>query len=438
MNLEAFSAILQRSSGLQLDTVGRQGVQNAIEERCRRLGLEKPEDYLQMLEQDGEERQRLVEVAVIPETWFWRDPKAFEALSKMAVERIAQKPNLPVRVLSIPCSTGEEAYTIVAALTEAGLTAEQFVVDAVDISRNSLLAAQAALYRAYSFRNVPEVFHEKYFKREGDCWRLTAEWRQAVRFRQGNLLTMENFIGTAPYDFIFCRNLLIYFSREDQARALKNLTSLLQPEGVFFAGPGEGGVMMSSGFHPLRMSHAFAFRRMSAAEARNRALADGAPVPASPQKPAPSLVKARAAQTTRLRQEVKNPPARPTASPHPSPEKAAPATVEPILEQVRKMADTGDATGAEEKLRAMLAGGSNDPDAFYLMGLLQDVRGDAVGAITSYRKVLYLAPDHHEAMTHLALLLESRGDHAEAERLHGRAARIQKKTGARSATRVNA
>lgn len=426
MNLEPFSEILQRTSGLQLDAVGRQGVRHAIEERCRRLGFSRPEDYLERLEQDSEERQRLVEVAVVPETWFWRDPKAFEALARMAIERIARNP-APVRVLSIPCSTGEEAYTVVAALTEAGLAPSQFVVDAVDISRVSLKSAQAALYRAYSFRNVPEEFRAKYFTAEGDAWRLSASWRKEIHFRQGNLLTLENLMGVPPYDFIFCRNLLIYFSRTDQARALKHLSAMLQPEGILFAGPGEGGVLMTEGFRPLRLPHAFAFSRVSREEMQAR--------PTAPEQP----VRKRAVAA------VKPNTHRPAPSLKPAPPApivvAAPVKIEVALsplDEVRKLADSGDATGAENRLRAVLAGGSHDPEAFYLMGLLQDARGDESGAIGSYRKVLYLSPEHHEAMTHLALILEARGDRAEAERLHGRAGRIQKKLSGRSPTKADA
>lgn len=426
MNLEPFSEILLRSSGLQLDAVGRQGVRHAIEERCRRLGFSRPEEYLERLEHDSEERQRLVEVAVVPETWFWRDPKAFEALARMAIERIARNP-APVRVLSIPCSTGEEAYTIVAALTEAGLVPSQFVVDAVDISRVSLKSAQAALYRAYSFRNVPEEFRQKYFMAEGDSWRLTASWQKEVRFRQANLLTLENLMGVPPYDFIFCRNLLIYFSRSDQARALKHLSAMLQPGGILFAGPGEGGVLMTEGFRPLRLSHAFAFTRVPQEEIR------------------PSFTSSEQPVKKRTVTAVKPSAQRPTPSLKPvTPVPvviAAPVKVEVTLsplDEVRKLADSGDATGAENRLRAILAGGSHDPEAFYLMGLLQDARGDESGAIASYRKVLYLSPEHHEAMTHLALILESRGDRAEAERLHGRAGRIQKKLSGRSPTKAEA
>ncbi len=435
MNLEPFSEILQRTSGLQLDAVGRQSVRHAIEERCRRLRLSRPEDYLERLAQDGEERQRLIEVAVVPETWFWREPKAFEALARLATERMARNP-APVRVLSIPCSTGEEAYTIVGALTEAGLAPAQFVVDAVDISRVSLKSAQGALYRAYSFRNVPEEFRQKYFTPEDESWRLTASWQKEVRFRQGNLLTLENLMGLPPYDFIFCRNLLIYFSRADQTRALQNLGALLQPDGVLFAGPGEGGVLMAEGFRPLRLSHAFAFHRISREESSSRVAVSA------------QLVKKRDVATTSLRLEVKHSTARtqthrPASSAKPVPSAALTITT-PVetslspLDEVRKLADSGDATGAENRLRTVLAGGSHDPEAFYLMGLLQDARGDATGAIVSYRKVLYLSPDHHEAMTHLALILESRGDRAEAERLHGRAGRIQKKLGGRTPTKADA
>jgi chemotaxis protein methyltransferase WspC len=535
MNLEPFGRILQRASGLVIRSVGGQAVTRMIEERMSVLGLKQPEEYEQRLEQDAEERQLLIEAAVIPETWFNRDSVAFEVLVKMTRDKLAKTPGVPVRILSVPSSTGEEAYSIVIALTAAGVDPANYVVEAVDISQNALAAAEKAEYRANSFRRCSEEFKLKYFtKPSEETWQLNPELRAPVKFRAGNLLVLESILQGEPYDFVFCRNLLIYFSRPDQGEALKHLRQILKPDGILFAGPGEGGIFLDQGYRTLRIPHAFAFRlapprperpKLAEGQAKPAAqpAAEGAPAgeateaapaaepalnpdgtPATPAKPAPLLPRGnqprpsrdgrgpreprepreqRDSQERREGQEPREgreprPPREPregrdqqpqSEGREPRPERegrepresrepreqnrdqkqaqkpkeqapakraSTPSDTVSVMEQIQKLADGNQLAEAEAKLRGLLAGGSSDPDAFYLMGLLQDAQNDNAGAVSTYRKVLYLDPNHHEAMTHLALLLESQGEKSEAERLHSRASRVQK--GARPKPKIDA
>jgi chemotaxis protein methyltransferase WspC len=458
MNLEPFSLILQQASGLTLRPAGHPAITAFIEERMRALNLAQPEDYQQRLEQDAEERQRLVEAGALPETWFNRDPAAFDTLVKLAKDRLKKNPD-KLRILCLPCSTGEEAYNIAAALTGAGLTPDQFVLEAVDISHAAIAAAQKAEYPAASFRKTSDEFREKYFTTAGeDVWQLTAEWKNLVNFRQGNMLQLETVFSGEPYDFIFNRNLLIYFARPDQAKALSHLRQLLKPDGIIFVAAGEGGIFLDNGFRTLRIPHAFAFRQApprpepkprpqptedkgeeakseqatapepAAPEKKTEAKNKPAPAenptdkpegePAAPETEAPKRGGRGSRQRTprsaaKQQDEAPKEPAAPRRA-------ATPEDTVSIMEQIKKLADTGDMAEAESKLRGLLAGGSSDADAHFLMGLLQDAQGDSTKAMATYRRVMQLDGNHAEAIKNLAALLEIQGDKAEADRLLSR------------------
>lgn len=459
MNLEPFSLILQKASGLTLRSTGNPAVSSFIEERMRVLGLAQPEEYQQKLEQDAEERQRLVEAAAVPETWFNRDAIAFETLAKLAKDRLQKNP-VPLRILCLPCSTGEEAYSMVLALTNVGLTPEQYVLDAVDISGTALAAAQNAEYKAPAFRKTSEEFRQKYFTAVSeDTWKLTADWKTQVRFKQGNLLQLDTVASGEPYDFVFNRNLLIYFARPDQAKALSHLRQLLKPDGIIFVAAGEGGIFLANGFRTLRIPHAFAFRQAPPRQEQKpkpqaQPGAEGQVGQAKTEETPNAEATGEAAPRTEaaakpIEGEGATPAPKPKQEarpPRPKPEKPAPkqqqqpqAPKEPstprrsasaedtvsVMEDIKDYAETGELAEAETKLRGLLAGGSSDPDAHYLMGLIQDAQGDAVKATATYRRVIQLDGNHVEAMKQLIALAELQGDKAEIERLQQSLTRAQ-------------
>jgi chemotaxis protein methyltransferase WspC len=208
----------------------------------------------------------LIEAVVVPETWFFRDTEAFRALA-----RIAQAEWLPaesagvLRLLSLPCSTGEEPYSMAMALIEAGLPGRRFRVDALDISSRALARAQRAVYGTNSFRGIDLGFRDRHFEATPDGYRLAGAVRQQVRFQQGNFFDEGLLPGENLHHIIFCRNVLIYFDRATQDRALKVLARLLAPTGYLFVGPSETGVLLAHDFAPVRIPMAFAFRKVGAA-----------------------------------------------------------------------------------------------------------------------------------------------------------------------------
>jgi chemotaxis protein methyltransferase WspC len=154
-----FESLLKEMMGLDSATVGSATVERAVRIRMARVGVDRREDYWQQLRSSKAELQELIEAVVVPETWFFRDPAAFTALVRLAVaESRPPTPANVLRLLSIPCSTGEEPYSIVMALFDGGFSPEQIQVDAVDISARALFQAKHGVYGSNSFRGQNLVF----------------------------------------------------------------------------------------------------------------------------------------------------------------------------------------------------------------------------------------------------------------------------------------
>src|SRR5690242_3441140 len=125
--LERIEALLEVKIGLNVHSVGSSCVERSIRQRMRAQHLKAMEDYFQLLESSQIEIQELIEAVVVPETWFLRHPEAFEALKRFVREEwMARASGTPLRVLSIPCATGEEPYSIAMTLLDCGLPPDSF------------------------------------------------------------------------------------------------------------------------------------------------------------------------------------------------------------------------------------------------------------------------------------------------------------------------
>ena len=141
------------------------------------------------------------------------------------------------------------------------MPADRFVVDAVDISANALARAGNAIYGKNSFRGKHLEFRDKYFVQGEDGYALSPDVQRHVTFHWDNLLR-EGFKPSVRYDFIFCRNLLIYFDRITQGAVLTKLRTMLAADRVLFVGPAEMPIVTECGFANANISHAFASRIM--------------------------------------------------------------------------------------------------------------------------------------------------------------------------------
>jgi chemotaxis protein methyltransferase WspC len=410
VSFTSFLSLLKESIGLDAASVGTSTIERAVRERAAARSAGDLEAYWVALQGSPEERQALVENVVVPETWFFRDRGAFDALSRFAWQWLPAQPNeRSLRILSVPCATGEEPYSIVMGLLDAEFPAARFSVDALDVSARALATAQTAIYRRNSFRAADLGFRDRYFEPTESGHRLADAVRTKVRFRQGNLLETFPAGEDAQYDVVFCRNLLIYFDRETQDRAVLALTRLLAPDGVLFVGPSETGLLMNHDFTPETWSGAFAFRKSRRVPPPVRPLA---PVATSVPRVPVAVPQVRGASLRAV-------PAITMARP----DGAAVPDAATLLDEAERLANAGEIAAARRQCETFVRRKGGDVRAFYLLGLIEDAAGNAGPALEHYRRVLYLEPDHQEALVHLAMLLERAGDAEGARRLFGRAKR---------------
>ena len=191
-----------------------------------------------LLDSDGVEFQALVEELVVRESWFFRHAHAFELLRRHAASTMVARQK-PYRVLSFPCAGGEEPYSIVMTLRDAGLGFHQFQVDAADISETAIQKARGGKYGMRSVRVVAPAIQGRYFRIADQSVEVLPEIRQAVRFIRANIIDTQSVIPGDKYDAVFCRNLLIYLTSAARQRVLQAVAGWLSPSGLFFVGHAE-------------------------------------------------------------------------------------------------------------------------------------------------------------------------------------------------------
>lgn len=195
--------------------------------------------YRERLAREPQERVQLVRSLLIPVTQFFRDPAAWQALEANVVPILADRARagLPVRVWCAGCATGEEPYSLAMLLAEAIPDAAASVqILATDLDAEAIKVADEGTYDAARLAGLPTSRRERFFRAAENGHRVRDEIRRLVQFRVHDI-TRDASPGT--FDLIVCRNLLIYFDEELQARTLRMLHDSLTDDGFLFLGRSE-------------------------------------------------------------------------------------------------------------------------------------------------------------------------------------------------------
>jgi chemotaxis protein methyltransferase WspC len=395
----ALEVLLRDAMGLDAGSIGAPAMERAVHERMAASNRTTLDAYVELARGSEEELQQLIEAIVVPETWFLRDPQAFTLLARWALETwMPTHVHGTLRLLSLPCSTGEEPYSMAMTLLAAGFPADRVSIDAVDISECSLAMARRAVYGKNSFRGENLVFRGTFFEATAGAWHLRQSVQSHVRFHQANLLAADLLGGSERYDAIFCRNVLIYFDRETQDRTVGVLRRLLAPGGLVFVGPSETSLLLSHDFVAIKAPLAFAFQTRDA------------------------TIVARRANTRMAGLHHARPPLRASAAVRAAPVKVdGPST----LQQAAALADAGSFAEAAALCAEHVARVGPAAEAFRLNAMIFAEAGNLDSAAENYRSALYLDPNDYESLIHLSLLLEKRGDAAGAKVLQKRAQRLE-------------
>lgn len=404
---EKIIQLLKNGIGLDASTIGERTVEKILTQRMMICKIDSFDEYYQLLCRDQNEVNELLEFAVIPETWFFRDTRPFDVMFRQMQSALLTDRQRQFNILSIPCSTGEEPFSIAMHLIDNGLPEQCFNIDAVDISNRALEYAAQGTYGKNSFRgNGYQPYQHKYFHQQGDLFKLDELIHKKVNFSRLNILHGDE-RRQKKYDFILCRNLLIYFDVATKNTAFVNMAKLLNKTGLLFIGHSEFGAVPKEIFKNMGSDYAFALCQHSHPD-----------VIVKPEQKKPSKKPAlKTVQRANFEHHIRD-TEKTTDSPQGN-------STDKLLQQAEQLANSAQYAQAEQICQQLISQDASQVNAFYLLGLIASGKQDTEAAESMFRKTIFLEPRHYEALSHLSLLLEKKGDKKNAELFRQRASRTQ-------------
>ena len=441
--------LLRQWIGLDPSTLGHAAISRAVLARMTKLGVDNAETYLADATANDAERNNLIEEVVVPESWFFRDPQVYSFLKTFASERAAIPGRSPVRILSAPCAAGQEPYSIAMCLLDAGMSPDDMAIDAIEISHVCLGKAGAAEYSANAFRTADLSFRDRWFTRHDGAFALQGAVRRCVRFNWANVLdeslVTDSFAsGRAPYDIIFCRNLLIYLTPAARGKVEQAINSMLQPDGVVVVGAAESPILKGD-WVPASDTTVFVLRHggrdttsPSAAKTRTPLRPGWLSEPSADARLGfPPPMRALATTPADGAATVPQPTVEPgTAVPSEATKEAggtqdeSSSPVTEVIRQANALANAREFAAALTMCETFQTQQPPSSELFLLMGMIHLSTGDVANAQANFHKTLYLDPQNEEALLSLSILSAHSGDTAWADHYRQAAARVFARKGA--------
>ncbi len=253
---ELFRDLIYKQTGISLHETKKSMLSARLGKRLRQLNLPSFDayyDFLQEHKSDSEEYRLLINSVTTNKTAFFREAHHFKFLGEQLQ---LHKPSGPLRIWSSACSTGQEPYSIAMTVAEAlsPLQGKDIRILASDIDTQVLHEASEGLYDHDLISDISPIHQSRYLKveqtRSGIKFRVSKELRDLITFRQKNLIAQSWAINTR-FDYIFCRNVLIYFDRETQDQILRKFISFLKPHGYLIVGHSEHLNWLNSLIEPV-------------------------------------------------------------------------------------------------------------------------------------------------------------------------------------------
>jgi len=272
-NFEELLHYLKRSRGFDFTGYKRPSLMRLTKKRMGRVGMSSFSDYLDYLEVHPLELSHLFDTLLLNVTAFFRDKLVWDYLSAEIIPRLlsTKDGDENIRVWSAGCASGEEAYTIAILLAEAlGIDAfrSRVKIYATDIDEKALTQGRAASYTATDLQNVPEALRRKYFEENISQYNFRTDLRNCVIFGRHDLVQHA---PISRLDLLVCRNTLMYFNAETQARILARFHFALKENGFLLVGKAEMLVSHFHLFNPANLKYRF-FSKVPQASLRDHSL----------------------------------------------------------------------------------------------------------------------------------------------------------------------
>lgn len=197
---------------------------------CRQREIYSFSKLLKIVDEDAIIKQELIDYLTTNETFFYRE---FRQISELV--ELVKSYGEAVEILCAPSATGEEPYSIAIALLEAGILPSKIKIVGIDINSDALQKAREAIYKERNVRNLTDEIKAKYFERKGDLYALKNSVKSHVIFRLENIFD-PSFAKIGKFDFIFSRNMFIYFDAPTKIKAKNILESMRKnsEQNIFF------------------------------------------------------------------------------------------------------------------------------------------------------------------------------------------------------------
>jgi len=187
---------------------------------CKKRKIHSFSNLLELIKNDSKSKQELIDYLTTNETFFYRELSQIKELVKLVKDSIGK-----VEILCAPSATGEEPYSIAIALLEAGISSSKFNIVGIDINSEAIFKGERAVYGERNLRNLSAEIITRYFTRDDEKYILNQSIKSLVSFRIINLFD-NSFKDIGKFDFVFSRNMLIYFDKDTKLKAKAILESI--------------------------------------------------------------------------------------------------------------------------------------------------------------------------------------------------------------------
>ncbi len=272
MNMNEFEVLtgfIYRKTGIRLESQKLYFLNTRINKRIEAVRAESVADYIRILrfaDPNGVEFQNLVNLLTVNETYFFRDFPQLQAFAEQSltevVERKRAAKDFKLKIWSAPCSSGEEPYTLAIILHAMIEDIDKWNIEIIgsDIDQNILSKARSAVYDHRRLRDVPPEYLQEFFKKLPDgTFKVNQNIRKMVKFQHVNLSETNDIRNKVGFDFIFCRNLLIYFDDESRKKLVDQFYIALNKDGYIFLGASESMSRISTAFRVKRKGGYFVY-----------------------------------------------------------------------------------------------------------------------------------------------------------------------------------
>ncbi len=253
LQFDKLRTIIHDNTGITIQDGRKSLLLSRLRSRLREVEEPNFKSYIARLSSDADEMQELINRVTTNKTYFYRTPRVWDHFRGQAVEDfLAKGSKRPMRIWSAAASTGEEAHTVGIVLEEVRTSQSNFdyKIMGSDISSRVLKKAEAGVYAPPAVKEFrkeqPDLFRTHMMGDDAEGFHVAPNVKSRISFKLHNL--QKRMTGTSPFDAVFLRNVLIYFTPEDQEEILRNIHAMMPPDGTLYIGESETLTRLNTDF----------------------------------------------------------------------------------------------------------------------------------------------------------------------------------------------